>query len=89
MAKIDDLVTQIASAKADIGSHLDALDASISTEITNAQTAITNALKTAGATDAQVQVAIDAMTDLDTSIGTHIDGTKTKVDAAFPAAPTP
>ncbi len=84
MAAIDDLQAQVAAAATDIGAHLDALDASISTEITNAQNAVTAALATAGATPAQIKVVSDAFTALDTSLGTRIDATKAKADAAFP-----
>jgi hypothetical protein len=89
MAAIDDLQAQVAQTATDVGAHLDALDASISTEITNAQAAITAALSGTGATPAQIKIVADALTALDTSLGTRVDTTKTKVDAAFPTPATP
>ena len=85
MAAIDDLQAQVAQTATDVGAHLDARDTSISTEITNAQAAITAALSGTGATPAQIKIVADALTALDTSLGTRVDTTKTKVDAAFPA----
>lgn len=87
MAAIDDLQAQVAQTATDVGAHLDALDTSISTEIANAQAAITAAMNASGATPAQIKVVQDALTALDTSLGTRVDATKTKVDAAFPATP--
>lgn len=89
MAQIDDLQAQVAQTATDVGAHLDALDTSISTEITNATNAVTAALSSAGATPAQIKVVSDALAALDTSLGTRIDTTKTKVDAAFPTPAKP
>ena len=90
MAKIDDLVAQITQFSTDVGTHLDALDASIASEITAAEAAIAAALKNTGATDAQVQAAMDALTSTATAISGHVDSAKANVDAeTTKLTPTP